>query len=469
VEFSGAVATAQGGTGVVATPAPNQVLLGTGAGYNLTTLQAGVGINFDQSQANKLIITNTGGSGGSGNTITLADMPPGSIQYFAMQTAPDGWLVCDGSTLNKATNPAYIPLWAAIQYTYGGSGDTFNLPDLRGEFIRGWSQGRTGVDTGRAFGSAQADDFKSHTHGLNTGTGNGGQGFPGEFQTAWVSNLQGRITATGGTETRPRNVALLPCIKFKPGVVQTAIVTSVNVGSTVSALTFSGGPVTSSGTITMNATGGSASSFLRGDGTWAGTLPNLQVFTASTSWTVPAGITRVKVTMVGGGGGGGSGGSNGQKLGQGGGDGGRAIAIISGLVPGASITVTIGTAGTGSTYGGTNYGTTPQQNATAGTVTSFGSYVICNGGAAGSYSSTVGSNAAAGTVTTGAGVTLLTNYYDWMLTFSRGQSQAGSIGLTGGNASGYGAGGGGGDVNSGYYIGQYGGGNGAPGLIILEY
>jgi microcystin-dependent protein len=133
--------------------------------------------------------------------------------YFAMSAVPVGWLECNGQSVGRVT---YASLYAAIGTTYGtGNGTTtFTLPDLRGEFIRGWSNGRSGVDVSRAIGSTQADDFKSHTHGLNTGTGNGGQGFPGEFQTAYGTNLTGRITATGGTETRPRNIAMMACIKF---------------------------------------------------------------------------------------------------------------------------------------------------------------------------------------------------------------------------------------------------------------
>jgi len=252
VALTGTVGTANGGTGVTAAPAANQVLLGTGSGYALTTLVAGNGVTFDQTQNNILTIKSSGGTG-SGNTITLADMPPGSIQWFAMQTPPAGWLECNGSILSRtANNNQYAPLWAAIQYTYGGTGDSFKIPDLRGQFLRGWDNG-AGVDASRVFGSNQTDDFKSHTHGLNTGTGNGGQGFPGEFQTAWVTNLQGRITATGGTETRPKNVAMIACIKYTAGVA-TQLVTSVDVSGGATGLVFSGGPITSTGTITASGT-----------------------------------------------------------------------------------------------------------------------------------------------------------------------------------------------------------------------
>lgn len=235
IALTGTVTVATGGTGVSTTPGQNQFLMGDGTKYNLTTIRAGTGVNFDQTNPGVLTINSTGGSGGSGNNITLADLPPGTIQWFAMPTAPAGWLECDGRLLNKVTGSGlYEALWTAIGYVYNkpadGTADNFRIPDLRGQFLRGWDHG-AGVDPGRMFGNVQVDDFKSHTHGLNTGTGNGGQGFPGEFQTAWVSNLQGRITATGGTETRPKNVAMLACIKYTasgPTLQQTATVNLVD-------------------------------------------------------------------------------------------------------------------------------------------------------------------------------------------------------------------------------------------------
>ena len=107
-------------------------------------------------------------------------------------------------------------MFAIIGTTYG-SGDgstTFNLPDLRGEFIRGWDAGR-GVDSGRTFGSFEADAFASHHHTWNFYQGGWNTGTTGN---TCVANNQGTIdrntSDVGGTETRPRNVALLPCIKY---------------------------------------------------------------------------------------------------------------------------------------------------------------------------------------------------------------------------------------------------------------
>lgn len=84
---------------------------------------------------------------------TANPMPAGSIISFAGATSPDGFLICDGSAVSRT---AYANLFAVIGTTYGaGNGTTtFNLPDLRGEFIRGADAGR-GVDPGRALGTNQ--------------------------------------------------------------------------------------------------------------------------------------------------------------------------------------------------------------------------------------------------------------------------------------------------------------------------
>lgn len=62
--------------------------------------------------------------------------PPGTVLWHAAQTAPDGYLICDGSTVNRTT---YAALFAAIGTKFGaGDGSTtFALPDLRAAFVRG--------------------------------------------------------------------------------------------------------------------------------------------------------------------------------------------------------------------------------------------------------------------------------------------------------------------------------------------
>ena len=136
-------------------------------------------------------------------------VPIGSVITVAMATAPTGYLKANGAAVSRTT---YSALFAVIGTTFGvGDGaTTFTLPELRGEFIRGWDDGR-GVDSGRVFGSYQGDQLKAHTHSSlgNYGIGSGyaqlaNQGYSNASTTG----------STGGAETRPRNVALLYCIKF---------------------------------------------------------------------------------------------------------------------------------------------------------------------------------------------------------------------------------------------------------------
>lgn len=163
------------------------------------------------------------------------DMQPGDIVHSARTTAPVGYLIANGAAVSRAT---YGNLFAALGTNYG-AGDgatTFNLPDLRGEFIRGADQGR-GVDAGRALGSGQGDAMQGHWHEIalypgvvsagisgqtesrkeNTGSGTG----TGAYARSGLQDFAGNAISDGtnGTprtaaETRPRNVALLPLIKY---------------------------------------------------------------------------------------------------------------------------------------------------------------------------------------------------------------------------------------------------------------
>lgn len=137
--------------------------------------------------------------------------PAGKISHFAMSAAPAGWLKCNGAAVSRT---AYAALFAAIGTTYG-NGDgatTFNLPELRGEFVRSLDDGR-GVDTGRAIGSWQVDIFASHNHAQDSRTLLGVAGAAAQVGSA--NGINGGTTDnTGGSETRPRNVAALACIKY---------------------------------------------------------------------------------------------------------------------------------------------------------------------------------------------------------------------------------------------------------------
>ena len=165
----------------------------------------------------------------------LGMVPSGAVLYFAGRTAPAGWLKANGAAVSRT---AYAALFAAIGTTYGaGDGrSTFNLPDLRGEFIRGWDDGR-GVDTGHLFGSAQADAVREHYHGIGYISPNNDDGafvvrnwatvkqqtlqfITGHGNTATQTLSAGSNLSTTNAleeaagETRPRNVALLAIIKI---------------------------------------------------------------------------------------------------------------------------------------------------------------------------------------------------------------------------------------------------------------
>jgi microcystin-dependent protein len=105
-------------------------------------------------------------------------------------------------------------LFSKIGYTFGGSGSVFRLPDLRGEFIRNWDGGR-GVDAGRTVGSFQTDSLKSHAHTYVEWYGNNNVDGPDSttVRSGDITTRVGVTSATGEAETRPRNVALVACIK----------------------------------------------------------------------------------------------------------------------------------------------------------------------------------------------------------------------------------------------------------------
>lgn len=148
-----------------------------------------------------------------------AAAPPGSVSAFAMNSAPTGWLKANGAAISRTT---YADLFTAIGTTFGtGDGSTtFNLPDLRGEFVRGWDDSR-GVDSGRVFGSSQLDQLQGFKVQMERGGSASGVGAStgsaptGVFNTSTSPITDGvNGTPRTGTETRSRNIALLLCIKF---------------------------------------------------------------------------------------------------------------------------------------------------------------------------------------------------------------------------------------------------------------
>ena len=121
-----------------------------------------------------------------------------------------------GADLSRTS---YADLFDRTGTTYG-AGDgatTFGTEDVRGEFLRGWDNGR-GVDVGRVFGSAQSHQIGSHRHGYAAGADNSDTtGGNRAASTDTSSSYWYRTNVTdyfGGSETRARNIAQMFCIKF---------------------------------------------------------------------------------------------------------------------------------------------------------------------------------------------------------------------------------------------------------------
>lgn len=239
-----------------------------------------------------------------------------------------------------------------------------------------------------------------------------------------------------------------------------------------------GGVIYTDGTKFMNVGAGSAGQVLTSQGagapTWSSSnigLAGIQIYTTATTsnWTVPTGVTKAWVMVVGGGGGG-AGGSAGVYGGGGGGSGGTASAYVTGLTPTGTVSYTVGAGGNGTTN--TNGGT--------GGTSSFGAFASATGGQGGRYGS--GANGAGGTG--GAGTA-----GDYL-----GRGNSGSNGSdSGGNGAGcshffgiqgdLGGGVGGNDATAGtaatrpsaggggasFFSGVRSGGNGAAGMIVIVY
>jgi microcystin-dependent protein len=158
------------------------------------------------------------------SSVTL--VPTGAVMPFAMNAAPSGWLAANGSAVSRTT---YAALFAAIGTTYGaGDGNsTFTLPDLRGYFVRGSGTNVDGTASG-TFGAKQTDGVGSHNHTYNYASATyqtitGENSWPGTRPDHTLVNgvypLSGGSASTssqspaGTTETRPRNIAMLYCIK----------------------------------------------------------------------------------------------------------------------------------------------------------------------------------------------------------------------------------------------------------------
>lgn len=175
--------------------------------------------------------------------IAAGTIPVGSITAFPATTAPSGWLKANGALLSRTT---YAGLWAFAQasgnivadatwlsnrpgsFSTGDGSTTFRIPDLRGQFLRGFHDGSGSYesDTGAAIGQYRDSQNKAHSH--RTDGADGGsqhasrQGSDGPFDFVSLDYsvndmgfISGSITgSSGGTEAYPRHNLQLFCIKY---------------------------------------------------------------------------------------------------------------------------------------------------------------------------------------------------------------------------------------------------------------
>jgi hypothetical protein len=210
-----------------------------------TRNQKGAALTFSEVDANFVALNNDIANLSSS---VYTAVPVGTVISFAGFSPPGGWLKANGDTVTNGlgTVQGVTANFAALYAVLGAPG---RLPDLRGEFVRGADDGR-GVDPSRAIGSLQGGSFQSHDHPISdpghahgaadlghshsyarSGDNNqvlqGGQAgqcnsgvFPSNTDpgaaniVVYPHGTNIAVQAAGGSETRPRNVALLYCIKY---------------------------------------------------------------------------------------------------------------------------------------------------------------------------------------------------------------------------------------------------------------
>ena len=209
-------------------------------------LTSDVTLTLPNSDGNSGDMLQTDGSGVL-SWQAVQGVPSGSVFCHASTTIPSGYLECNGAHVSRTT---YAALFAAIGTTWGSStSSNFHLPDLRGEFVRGFDNSR-GVDNGRAFASSQASQYAQHNHSasatssssvsdpghthnllFSAGAFGGSSGAVTPRDTGTITNRISTQTTgisvststsvtvnnSGGTgnssETRPRNITMIYIIK----------------------------------------------------------------------------------------------------------------------------------------------------------------------------------------------------------------------------------------------------------------
>lgn len=190
---------------------------------------------FNAAAAGTAVTANTANS--LAPTAAQSLCPPGSVMAFAGANVPAGWLLCNGAAVSRTT---YRDLFSAIGTAWGNGvgSSSFNLPDMRGAFLRGVDGGRgldpdrtdrksssPGGNAGDAVGSFQSDAFASHNHISPFGENHAVAGFNPPWGLYGNDNLFGSngsdkdnswpyTSSAGGKETRPKNADVNYIIKY---------------------------------------------------------------------------------------------------------------------------------------------------------------------------------------------------------------------------------------------------------------
>ena len=168
-----------------------------------------------------------------GNISIFTGNPVGAVIAWPGEVPPAGYLECAGQWLGEETYP---DLFVVIGHRYESEINIgyFQLPDYRGEFLRGWDHGR-GIDGKRELGSSQGDTIRNITGitgcganwasmALNNG-GTQGAFYPLDAVGGWPSaggadsvhshglGLDASRIVPTSTENRPRNISVIYCIK----------------------------------------------------------------------------------------------------------------------------------------------------------------------------------------------------------------------------------------------------------------
>jgi microcystin-dependent protein len=186
------------------------------------------GHKFYGGTTNYASIDNTGITTNNVTTSSFSLIPPGVIiNSIVTISSSVGYLLCDGSAVSRTT---YSALYTALGTVYGGGNGstTFNLPDFRGAFLRGYGTNTNSTYVGGSLGSPQSDSVGSHSHTITSGSPNNGFlynsssamkgiGSAGTATVVTGTNFAFWPSSTdsaGSTETRPFNYSVYYYIKY---------------------------------------------------------------------------------------------------------------------------------------------------------------------------------------------------------------------------------------------------------------